>query len=86
MIGVTADGYKFPPYIIYKGRNTDGGTIARQLRQVLVAEEDIEEVGGFPTSNFYNVQDNAWMTSELMLDWIETLVLYQAMSNNTHIG
>jgi DDE superfamily endonuclease len=71
MIGVTADGENFPTYIIYKGRNTDGDTIAHQLCQVEAAEEDIEEVSGFPTSNFYNVQDFAWITSDLILDWIE---------------
>jgi hypothetical protein len=70
MLGVTAGGHKFPPYIIYKGRNTNSGTINRQLRRVDAAGDSVDVVEGYPTTNRYAVQENAWMSSELMVDWI----------------
>jgi hypothetical protein len=71
MVGVSCSGHKFPPYIIYKGRNTLGGTINRQMKKVesMAAEVDVYE--GFPTSLFYAVQEHGWMTSDLMVDWVE---------------
>jgi DDE superfamily endonuclease len=72
MLGVSGTGYKFPPYIIYKGRDTDGGIINRGLKQVRAAhlrQPNLDEHRGFPTSNFYAVQDKAWMNSCLMVDW-----------------
>ena len=72
MLGVSGSGHKFPPFIIYKGMDTLGGKINRQLKQVEAASDEVETFEGFPTSNFYAVQENGWMTSKLMLVWIET--------------
>jgi DDE superfamily endonuclease len=71
MLRVAADGFKFTPYIIYKGMSTPGGTIGRQLRRVeAAANEEDGSFEGFPTSLFYAVQHKGWMTSELMVEWL----------------
>jgi hypothetical protein len=78
MIGATATGYKFPPYIIFKGRDTLNGTIKRRLKQVDAARLQQQNLPTpttdihmeYPLSNFYAVQDNAWMCSKLVVDWI----------------
>ena len=70
MIGVTGDGDAFPPYIVFKGKDSAGGTINRQLARVQQQRENHDEYEGFPTSCFYAVQGNAWMDSELIVDWI----------------
>ena len=71
MLGASGSGHKFSPYIIYKGMDTAGGTINRQMRRVEAAVGEVETFEGFPTSNGYAVQENGWMTSKLMLDWVE---------------
>ena len=71
MLGVTGSGFKFPPYIIFKGMDTSGGLISRQLKRVEAAKDEVETLDGFPTSNGYAVQENGWMNSKLMLDWVE---------------
>jgi DDE superfamily endonuclease len=71
ILGVSAGGHKLPPYIIYKGMNTPGRTIGRQLRRIkLAANGDEEECEGFSTSLFYAVQNKGWMTLALMVNWI----------------
>jgi hypothetical protein len=70
MLGVSGDGVKFPPYIIYKGRNTPGGTINRKLWRVEAVDDGVAMVDGYPTTNFCAVQDHGWMISELMVDWV----------------
>jgi hypothetical protein len=74
MLGATATGKKFPPYIVFKGRDTSSGTINRQLKRldaVRTASPEMDQVDGFPLSNFYSVQENAWMSSKLVVDWVE---------------
>jgi DDE superfamily endonuclease len=70
MIGVTGDGDGFPPYIIYKGKDSDRGLIYPQLKRVMAARHEVEVYDGYPTSNYYAVQENAWMDSELVVDWV----------------
>jgi hypothetical protein len=75
MLGATATGHKFPPYIIFKGRDTAQGTINRRFRQVDIARQATttssdESFKDYPLSNFYAVQDNAWMCSRLVVDWV----------------
>jgi DDE superfamily endonuclease len=58
MLGVTGDGQKFPPLIIFKGLN----------RQMVTLEDDHL---GYPLSNKYAVQDRAWMDTPTMHKWID---------------
>jgi hypothetical protein len=77
MIGVSGSGHKFPPYIVYKGADTAGGLINRQLRQVEAAGRNnpaLEEWLGYPTSNLYAVQAKAWMSSNLVVDWVSKVI------------
>jgi hypothetical protein len=34
---------------------------------------DVEEVNGYPLSNFYSIQENAWMFLKLVVNWIEKI-------------
>ena len=72
MIGVSRDGHKFPPFVIFKGSTGRSGRIALELRRVATEQEttSIGECGGFPLSNFYAVQENAWMDTPTMLEWV----------------
>jgi hypothetical protein len=75
MLGATATGHKFPTYIIFKVRDTVHGTINRRFRQNDVARQQTSTPSDecfheFPLSNFYAVQDNAWMCSRLVVDWV----------------
>jgi hypothetical protein len=74
MLGATATGHKFPPYIIFKVRDTAQGTI-RRFRQVDISWQATttsseESFKDYPLSSFYAVQDNAWMCSRLVVDWV----------------
>jgi hypothetical protein len=72
MLGASVTGHKFPPYIIFKGRDTCNGTINRRFKLVDAARgtATVNSCMEFPLSNFYAVQDNAWMCSRLVVDWI----------------
>jgi hypothetical protein len=72
MIGVSRDGHKFPPFLIFKGSTGRSGRIALELRRVATEQETSTtgECGGFPLSNFYAVQANAWMDTPTMLEWV----------------
>jgi hypothetical protein len=88
MIGATATGEKFPPYIIFKGKDTINGTINRRLKQVDVVRQQqhlqptqtIDTHLEYPLSNFYAVQDNAWMCSKLVVDWVQKVFRPWALS------
>jgi hypothetical protein len=72
MLGCTANGLKFSPYVIFKGKNTPNGRISRRLHQVdFHRSMGIDNFFGFETSNFYAVQDKAWMESSLVVDWLK---------------
>jgi hypothetical protein len=70
MMGVSTGGCKFSPYVIYKGRNRSNGTINRQLKRVSAAGVDFVEGDGFPMRNHYALQENAWMSSDPMVHWV----------------
>lgn len=61
MLGVAADGHKFPPYIIFKG--LPGARIDRELRRW--------EHEGYSEGCIYGVQSKAWMNEPQMLQWVE---------------
>ena len=61
MLGVSADGRKFPPYIIYKGKRA-----ARVAREVKKWEEH-----GYSDGCVYGVQEKAWMNENMLLDWVK---------------
>jgi DDE superfamily endonuclease len=73
MLGVSGDGHKFPPLIIFKGANTRGGRIKGvfdevRARQMVTTEGDHL---GFPLTNKYAVQERAWMDTPTMHKWID---------------
>jgi hypothetical protein len=71
MLGATVTGHKFPPYIIFKGRDTCNRTINCRVKLVDAARGTADaSCMEFLLSNFYAVQDNAWMCSPLIVDWI----------------
>jgi DDE superfamily endonuclease/CENP-B N-terminal DNA-binding domain len=83
MIGVGGDGYKFPPYIIFKGVAGVTGRIYRQFQRVNAMHQAGNNMHqGLPLSNFYAVQDKAWMNSRLMSDWIVKVIQPWVRSKN----
>ena len=73
MIGVSGDGHKFPPFVVFKGSVGRTGRIVVELRRV-AQQQQISydgEFNGFPLSNFHSVQPKAWMDTSTMLDWVE---------------
>ena len=59
LLGVTMDGNKLPPFVVFKGRQ--GGRIAREWTG---ATE-------YPRSSVYAVQEKAWMDKRVFVEWIE---------------
>jgi DDE superfamily endonuclease len=62
------------PYIIWKGKNTTTGRINKQIQRI----ENARDLGfpvceSFNTSNYYAVQENAWMESKLVVEWLEKI-------------
>ena len=72
MLGVSADGKKFAPYVIYKGKR--GARVEKELRKW--------EDNGYSNGCFYKAQEKAWMNEAVMLDWIEKVWKPFAMSKN----
>jgi DDE superfamily endonuclease len=72
MIGVAGDGYKFPPFIIFKASQV-GTMTATPLRQIATEQATSMdgEYRGVPLSNFYSAQPKAWMDKERMLEWVD---------------
>jgi DDE superfamily endonuclease len=74
MLGCTANGEKFDPYVIFKGKNTAKGRINRRLQQVDQYRLcGLDNCFGFETSNYYAVQEKAWMESRLVADWLKNV-------------
>ena len=61
MLGCAADGRKFPPYVIYKGKRN--ARVEKELRKW--------EDKGYSSGCLYKAQEKAWMNESVMLDWIE---------------
>mmetsp|Transcript_1634 Transcript_1634/g.2340 ORF Transcript_1634/g.2340 Transcript_1634/m.2340 type:complete len:140 (+) Transcript_1634:42-461(+) len=60
MLGVTADGKKLPPFLIFKAKPNG-----------LVQRKELVELVGYPTGQHHTVQSNAWMDKERMLQWLD---------------
>jgi DDE superfamily endonuclease len=72
MLGCSTEGGKFDPYIIWKGKNTPSGRICRQIHRIEYNRDyTLVVYEGFHTSNFYAVQENAWMESALVVQWLQ---------------
>ena len=73
MIGVSGWGYMFPPIIIFKGSIGPRGRILQELEKVATKQLDTHHglFSGYPLSNFYAVQEKAWMDTTSMLQWVE---------------
>jgi DDE superfamily endonuclease len=71
MLGCSSNGKKFAPYIVFKGVSNYTGAIYRKIHQInYYRDRGLGDFFGFPTSNFYSVQESAWMESKLVVDWI----------------
>ena len=71
MLGCTAAGYKFPPFIIWKGVRE--GRIHRECQRNV-----------FPAPSIYTVQPSGWMDGPAFQEWIERIVRpYAALHNGT---
>ena len=60
LLGVTMDGTKLPPFIIFKGKETGR-----------VIKEFTSEKHDYATSVFYTVQEKAWVDTRIFLEWVE---------------
>ena len=58
MLGITADGHKLPPFLIFKRKTPPKTPKNAKL---------------FPTDVLIQHQENGWMMHELMLDWLENV-------------
>jgi len=61
MLGVAADGHKFPPFVIFKGKR--GARVAKEVKKW--------DDNGYLDGCLYNVQAKAWMDELMLLDWVE---------------
>jgi hypothetical protein len=61
MLAASLTGEKVIPYIVYKGKNTRGGVVRKEINQRK----------GFPGDVELMIQENAWFDEQVMLDWIE---------------
>ena len=57
MLGITADGHKLPPFLIFKRKTPPMTPKNAKL---------------FPNDVLIRHQENGWMTHEFMLDWVWT--------------
>ena len=65
LLSICADGDKLPPYIIFKGKNSNNKAFNKLKNNLYIKKYKI----------FINFNNNAWSTTELMLDWIDKVYL-----------
>jgi DDE superfamily endonuclease len=77
MIGVSGSGYKFPPFVIFKGSNKARAPINRLFKTIDEIQKTTTEgqQEGYPLSIKYAVQANAWMDSTTMHKWIDDVYI-----------
>ena len=61
LLGVTMDGNKLPPFVIFRGK--PGGRISREWTGNTA----------YPSSSVYAVQEKAWMDKRVFLEWVEKI-------------
>jgi hypothetical protein len=66
--GVTMDGEKPPPFIIYKGANTPRSEIKNEWKDAAAREKF-----GYPEGLHYMVQAKAWMDQARMKEWVDLI-------------
>jgi hypothetical protein len=66
LLGVTMDGEKLPPFIIYKGENTSHSLIKREWKEL-----EARQKFGYPEGQVYTIQANAWMDEQAMMKWVD---------------
>jgi DDE superfamily endonuclease len=71
MLGCIAEGGKFDPYIIWKGKNTPSGQICQQIHCIEYNGDFTPVHEGLYTSNYYAVQETAWMELTLVVEWLQ---------------
>jgi DDE superfamily endonuclease len=77
MLGVSATGYKFPPFVIYIGGRGASGRILAECnkanRELAATVDGSSSSQNYPYGCYYEVQEKGWMNEELMLIWIATI-------------
>jgi transposase-like protein len=58
ILGVTMDGQKLPPFIIFKGK------VNGRIRREWTGNTE------YPSSSFYAVQEHAWVDRDVFIQWI----------------
>jgi hypothetical protein len=66
LLGVTIDGEKLPPFIIYKGANTPCSFIKREWKDL-----EARKKYGNPEDQVYTIQAKAWMDEQAMMKWVD---------------
>jgi hypothetical protein len=66
LLGVTTDGDKLPPFIIYKGKNTPHSLIKHEWNDLEAGQKY-----GHPEGQAYTVQAKAWMDEQAMMKWVD---------------
>jgi DDE superfamily endonuclease len=83
MIGVTASGHQFPPFLIFTGKRSQHGRIIADLSR---ANRENRDTGtntiGYPNDCYYEVQASGWMDQEIMLIWVERIWRPWAIAQN----
>jgi len=62
LLGITASGLKLPPLIVFRGANTERGTIIKELK----SHPQIAQRNLYLTCN-----KTAWVTREILLEYLE---------------
>ena len=73
LLGVTLDGSKLPPFIVFKGSRS-----GRIIREVTQGAAEF----GYPSDCVYTVQPKAWVNQEVMLEWIRRVWIPWVQSQN----
>jgi DDE superfamily endonuclease len=74
MIGVSGSIEKFPPLVIFTGKDTRGVVINKVFDRLETQRETIDgEFKGFSLSMVNAVQERAWMDTTVMKKWIESV-------------
>jgi hypothetical protein len=76
LIGVTMDGDKLPPCIIYRGGNTPRSLIKHEGKDI-----EAREKYGYPEGQVYTVQAKAWMGEHAMMK-----LVYEVGMGSLHQG
>lgn len=72
-LSVASNGEKMAPMVIFRG--TRNGRVAREFSRT---------TNPYPSDLYYMVNQNAWMTEEVMIEWINVVLMPFAYRRGTH--